>query len=380
MGPDANDIERIVAELRRSVDPQMATGEPLSPPTEGQAVGAADTTPGAKDTRRFASLRSVSKLFLGRAVRWQLGATAVEMQRIGGELDRWERLREAQHAEAQATTADLQREIAALRDRLRRIERSAGQTMPAHPAPAASVTTPAGVHTVDAPTDPQANLDYFAFEALMRGSTEEIANRQAAYLKLLDGVDDILDVGCGRGELLLLLVGAGKRVQGVDVNQDMVARCVDSGLDVQLGDGNTFLASGPAGSLGGIVALQVVEHLTPAELVAFLELSRRALRPDGLMVLETINPASLSALRNYFADLTHRQPLVPQTLAFLAESAGFRDVRIEYLNPLPEIARLRHVPYGERVGEGVQAASDRNVDLVNAALFGPQDFAVIARA
>ena len=126
--------------------------------------------------------------------------------------------------------------------------------------------------------------------------------------------------------------------------------------------------------------MQVVEHLRPAQLTTFLEGCHHTLRSDGILLLETINPVTLSALRNYFADLTHAQPLVPETLKFLVESAGFRDVTITYHNPLPEIARLRHVPYGDHVTEEARAASDRNVDLVNATLFGPQDYAVIARA
>ena len=320
------------------------------------------TSPGALSPLRLGVKRLVRK-----AIRWELAG-------IVAELNRAELVREAERAESKATIAELRRELAALRDRLGRVERGGAVPRVASPqvaAPAVAQPTPG---------DPQANLDYFAFEALMRGSTEEIAERQSRYVAYFDDVDDILDVGCGRGELLVQLAAAGKRVRGVDVNADMVAKCVEQGLRVELGDGSTFLAAQPDGAFGGIVALQVVEHLTPTQLVTFLEGCRRTLRSGGVLVLETINPASLSALRNYFADLTHRQPLVPETLAFLAETAGFRDVRIEYLNPLPEIARLRHVPYGDRVGEGVQAASDRNVDLVNATLFGPQDFVVIARA
>ena len=383
MGPSASEIERIVEELRQSVpDEQALLSDPVGSAAEGEPTdGQFLTPPLAVDepavgaTGRLAPLRRATKLLLGRAIRWQLGSIAVEIQRIGGEVDRWERVRESERAEAEATIAELRREIAALRDRLRRLERSGEPRRTSLPPAVPAVEVPAATAR-----DSQADLDYFAFEALMRGSTDEIAERQSAYLPLFDEVDDILDVGCGRGELLALLASGGKRVQGVDVNEDMVAKCVDRGLDVQLGDGNAFLAAAPEGSLGGIVALQVVEHLTPEQLVAFLESCHRALRPEGLLLLETINPASLFALGNYFADLTHRQPLVPKTLAFLAESAGFRDVRIEYLSPLPEIARLRHVPFGDRVGDGVQAASDRNVDLVNAALFGPQDFALIARA
>ena len=44
------------------------------------------------------------------------------------------------------------------------------------------------------------------------------------------------------------------------------------------------------------------------------------LRPGGLLVAETINPLSPLALRSYFADLTHAQPLVPETLVLCSRS------------------------------------------------------------
>src|SRR5205823_14103182 len=66
--------------------------------------------------------------------------------------------------------------------------------------------------------------------------------------------------------------------------------------------------------LGGIFLAQVVEHLPPPQLVRLLELAHAKLRSDGVLVAETINPLSPIALRNYFADLTHAQPLVAETL------------------------------------------------------------------
>ena len=63
-----------------------------------------------------------------------------------------------------------------------------------------------------------------------------------------------------------------------------------------------------------------------------LELARAKLRPGGVLVAETINPLSPLALRNYFADLTHAQPLVPETLALLVRQAGFGKVETRYLN------------------------------------------------
>ena len=110
-------------------------------------------------------------------------------------------------------------------------------------------------------------------------------------------------------------------------------------------------------SLGAVTALQVVEHLPPGALVRFLELALRALRPGGLLVAETINPASPAALRHYFADLTHAQPLVPETLELLARHAGFSSVELRFLNE-PE-------PHAD--------------PRITEQLFAPLDYALIAR-
>ena len=79
----------------------------------------------------------------------------------------------------------------------------------------------------------------------------------------------------------------------------------------------------PTARSAGSSPAQVVEHLPPAALFRLLELAAAKLRPGGLLVAETINPLSPLALRTYFADLTHAQPLVPETLALLARQAGF---------------------------------------------------------
>jgi SAM-dependent methyltransferase len=113
---------------------------------------------------------------------------------------------------------------------------------------------------------------------------------------------------------------------------------------------------------------QVVEHLPPGALARLLELAAAALRPGGLLVAETINPLSPLALRNYFADLTHAQPLVPETLELLVRQSGFADVEIRYLNE-PE----------RRLEEPADPALAANARRLNEILFAPLDYAVLAR-
>lgn len=182
--------------------------------------------------------------------------------------------------------------------------------------------------------------DYFAYESRMRAPTAEVRERQRPYVELLRGHAPVLDVGCGRGELLALLREAGVEARGVDANADMVAFARGEGLDVVQAD--LFEALSGARALGAVTAVQVVEHLPPAALVRFLRLAHEALAPGGLLLAETINPASPAALRHFFADLTHAQPVVPETLELLARQAGFGTTEIRFVNlpPQHEDARL----------------------------------------
>jgi O-antigen chain-terminating methyltransferase len=169
----------------------------------------------------------------------------------------------------------------------------------------------------------------------------------------------VLDCGCGRGEFLALLREAGVEAHGVDADADMVAYARGEGVDVEQADLVTHLESLEDGSLGGVFAAQVVEHLPPQALLRFLELAHAKLRLGGLLAAETINPLSPLALRNYFADLTHAQPLVPETLAMLARHAGFAEVETRFLNA-PEPA------------EGTDPR-------LNEIVFAPLDYAILAR-
>ena len=96
-------------------------------------------------------------------------------------------------------------------------------------------------------------------------------------------------------------------------------------------------------------------------------------------MLETVNPRSvLGFLEVYIRDLTHETPLHPDTLRFLAAAAGFTDVRIEMRSPVDAATRLAAGP-----AEGLPAAAaealNENVARLNALLYGPQEYALIAR-
>lgn len=208
---------------------------------------------------------------------------------------------------------------------------------------------------------------YSLFEERFRGSPQDVAAGQSFYLDLLRGVrGPVLDVGSGRGEFLRLLRDSSIVARGIEVNPLSVEASRREGLEVAEGDALDLLAQTAEQSVGAVVAFQVVEHWPTAVIYRFLREARRVLLPGGILILETINTDSLSALRAFFLDPTHVRPVAPEALEFLVGAAGFTDARVEYRSPLPEQDRL--------------AESTENDTKLNRLLYAPQDYALIARA
>ena len=181
-----------------------------------------------------------------------------------------------------------------------------------------------------------------AFEDVFRGPEERVRELLEPYVELLRGHEPVLDLGCGRGELLELLAEAGIEASGVDVDQGMVERSRAKGLAVEQADAVSYLEAQPEGSLGAVVAIHVIEHLAYEELQRLLELARRALRPGGLFVAETVNPHSVQAFKTFWVDPTHRAPIFPE----VAQHACADPRLLRRGDRLPARQRRRRGPTG----------------------------------
>ena len=210
---------------------------------------------------------------------------------------------------------------------------------------------------------------YLAFENRFRGDFAAIQARQSVYLAIIQSAQaggspsPILDIGSGRGEWLQLLQRNALIAYGVDSDTSMVEACRELNLEVHLGDAFEHLTALPASSLGAITGFHIAEHLPFAVLVNLCAQALRALRPGGVLILETPNPENLLVGACYFyTDPTHQRPLPPDLLAFVAEYCGFAQVEIMRLHPFPQY-------------DVSLADSDRPERFI----FGPQDYALIAR-
>jgi len=263
--------------------------------------------------------------------------------------------------------------LMALRDRL---EAVASKTQALADSLAAEAPPPAVAATARLAAEDAA---YVAFENRFRGSQEEIGERLSSYVELFREAAPVIDLGCGRGEFLDLLKAAGIAARGVDGNASCVTACRTRGHDVVHGDLVDYLSTLGDASVGGLFAAQVAEHLPPRALSDLLREAARVVRQGGLLVLETVNPRSVIAFVDiYIRDLTHERPLHPETLRFLAAAAGFSDVRIEWRSPVDPSSRLTAIPPEALPPLAVQRMNE-NVERLNALLYAPQEYALVAR-
>jgi 2-polyprenyl-3-methyl-5-hydroxy-6-metoxy-1,4-benzoquinol methylase len=182
-----------------------------------------------------------------------------------------------------------------------------------------------------------ANVDWLKFAEKFRGSEDDIRARQRMYAARFREHAPVLDLGCGRGEMLEVFREAGIAARGIDSNDDSVALCQANGLDAEKADLFTYLSALPDASLGGAICCQVVEHLPQARLPEMIGLVHAKLRVGGLLALETPNPECLAIFATHFyIDPTHRHPIPPKLASFYLEEAGFGQIQLERLSPAIE--------------------------------------------
>jgi SAM-dependent methyltransferase len=182
---------------------------------------------------------------------------------------------------------------------------------------------------------------YLGFEDIFRGPEAFIRERQRVYVPLVIGHDPVLDIGCGRGEFLDLLASAHIPATGVDSDAGMVARCQGKGLHVVHADALQYLRDAQPQSVGTVFAAQVVEHFSYDSLLEFFRLVRRALRPGGLLIAETVNPHALPAFKTFWTDLTHHNPIFPEVAVTLCHLAGYQTAAVLFPNGVNDLEQDR---------------------------------------
>lgn len=213
-----------------------------------------------------------------------------------------------------------------------RLIRQRAASAPAEAPPAASLA-------------PEPALDWLWFAERFRGSADYVREKQRFYIPFFEKCEQVVDLGCGRGEFLELMKEAGVAARGVDLSAECVELCRSKGLDAGKADLFVFLDGLADRSMDGIFSAQVVEHLPPERIPELIRLAASKLARGGLLAIETPNPECLAALAmHFFQDPTHKRPVPSSLLRFYMEEFGFGGIRIQPLAPavetMPPLASL----------------------------------------
>lgn len=212
---------------------------------------------------------------------------------------------------------------------------------------------------------------YVKFENVFRGSEEEILERNKKYIEYFKGKNNVLDIGCGRGELLSLLKKEKIHSIGIDTNQEMINICKQKELNVICEDGINYL-NNLTSAVDGIFMGQVIEHLSFDAQKILLELCYEKLTADGILIIETVNPLTLGIFcYGFYIDPTHTTPVHPAYLRFLVESLGFYTEPINFINPFPKTYQL--------TTEDIKEENKKCINKLNEQLYGAQDYYLVCR-
>ncbi len=195
------------------------------------------------------------------------------------------------------------------------------------------------------PEIPAAEFDYGRFAERFRGTEEYVKRNVEFYKPFFANCENVLDIGCGRGEFLGLMRDQGIAARGIDLSEESVAQSRQNGLNAEVADLFSWLPAQPEQQFDGIFSSQVVEHLDPRRLPEMIRLCAASLRRGGILAIETPNPQCLAIFATHFyLDPTHTRPIPHPLMAFYMEEAGLGQIEVHELSPaeesMPEFAEL----------------------------------------
>jgi len=145
----------------------------------------------------------------------------------------------------------------------------------------------------------------------------------------------VVDIGCGRGELVRVLQADGFDAEGIDVSPEQVALARSAGVPrVRQGDFRAVLAAHPA-HYAAITATDLLEHLTKPEVLRTFDDVAGALAPGGVFVGRVPNLVSPFGGHIQAGDFTHQTSFTARSSHQLAAAAGFESA---IARPTPPVA------------------------------------------
>jgi 2-polyprenyl-3-methyl-5-hydroxy-6-metoxy-1,4-benzoquinol methylase len=144
----------------------------------------------------------------------------------------------------------------------------------------------------------------------------------------------VIDIGCGQGDLVRLLLADGYDAEGVDVSPEQVAQARAAGLDrVRLGDYRELLERCRS-RFAAVTATDLLEHLTKDEVLDTFDRVTQALVPGGVFVARVPNAVSPFGGHIRYGDFTHETWFTARSVSQLAAAAGLTLTAVQSCPPV----------------------------------------------
>lgn len=145
----------------------------------------------------------------------------------------------------------------------------------------------------------------------------------------------IIDVGCGRGWLLYFLKGRKyTNICGVDISPEQVQLAKQICENVTRVDAIEYLTNKSPAVFDLIIGFDLIEHFRKDEVIRFLDVCHKALRPGGRLILQTPNAESPWGLMIRYGDFTHETAFTPHSIEKLLLLSGFSNIECRQTGPV----------------------------------------------
>ncbi len=146
----------------------------------------------------------------------------------------------------------------------------------------------------------------------------------------------ILDLGCGCGAFIHFLRRNGYLdVTGIDISQEQVDVAHQLRIDgVTQGDLLECLQQTKTDSVGVVLLMDILEHMTRAEAFPILDEVLRVMAPGGKCLIHVPNAEGIFGMRIRYGDITHEQSFTPSSVRQLLNTTGFQQITIYEEKPI----------------------------------------------
>lgn len=145
----------------------------------------------------------------------------------------------------------------------------------------------------------------------------------------------ILDLGCGHGGLIHFLRQQGySNVAGVDLSPEQVDLAASRGIEgVECDDLLSFLGRQQVPA-EVVFLIDVVEHLSRAEMLILLDAVRETMAPEARLILHLPNALGIFGMNVRYGDATHEQAYAKRGIQQCLAACGFELVAVHEDKPI----------------------------------------------